>query len=131
MIKTTIQSGGGILDTHKNSQKKMNDLQHELYQFSNKVEDMYYTMRRELMDEIIAKEKDHIKEKNELYDIYNQLTEEDRIHFIKKKLPWHMTIFRKINCYSYGLQDTTIFLEVAVGKKRDICYVTLGLEDFK
>ena len=80
---------------------------------------------------MISKEKKHIETKNELYDIYDQLTEEDRIHFIKKKLPWHMTIFRTINCYSYGLRDTTIYLGVTVGKKREACYVTLGLEDFK
>ena len=83
---------------------------------------------KECKNEIIKDIKTHDTKKNEMYNLYEQLSnsEQRRINYIKNRLPWYVTIFRTIHSYEISLRDTSIFIGVSFGKEhKACCYIEL------
>lgn len=115
-----------------NSIEKMQSIQRSLLGLSDSIEDMYYKMRKELMDEIIDDKRKCIVQKNEMSNLYNKLSESHTMkqRWIKNKLPWYITAFHKINSYEISLRGTSIFIGVCFGNNHESsCYVEITPKD--
>ena len=80
------------------------------------------------MDEIIEDKKEYVIKKNEMYSLYEKISESDfmRMTWTKNKLPWYITRFCKITSTEMSLRDTSIFIGVNLGKScRPNCYVEI------
>ena len=95
---------------NRNSIERLKSIQLSLSELSNSLEETYFKMRQECKDEIIKDIKTHDTKKNEMYNLYEQLSnsEQRRINYIKNRLPWYVTIFRTMHSYEISLRDTSI-----------------------
>lgn len=84
------------------------------------------------MDEIIEDRKEHVTKKNEMYSLYEKISESNsmRITLIKNKLPWYIAKFCKISSTEMSLRGTSIFIGVNFGKSCEPnCYVEITPRD--
>lgn len=115
-----------------NSIERMQSIQSSLLGLSDSLEDMYYKMRKELMDEIFDEKRKLIVQKNEMSNLYDKLSDSHkmRLIWIKNKLPWYITAFHKVNSYEISLRETSIFIGVCFGKSHESsCYVEITPKD--
>ena len=113
---------------NRNSIERLKSIQLSLSELSNSLEETYFKMRQECKDEIIKDIKTHDTKKDEMRNLYEQLSnsEQRRINWIKNRLPWYVTIFRTIHSYEISLIDTSIFIGVSFGKEhKACCYIKL------
>ena len=116
----------------RNSYKRLKSIQTSLSELSNSLEEQYYKMRQECMDEIIEDKKEQTIKKNEMYLLYEKILDSDsmRMTWIKNKLPWYITRFCKITSTEMSLRDTSIFIGVNFGKSCEPnCYVEITPRD--
>ena len=118
---------------NRNSYERMKSIQASLSELSNNLEEQYCKMRQECMDEIIEDRKEQVTKKNEMYSLYEKISESDsmRMTWIKNKLPWYITKFCKISSTEVvSLRDTSIFIGVNFGKScKPNCYVEITPRD--
>ncbi len=115
-----------------NSIERIHSIQSSLLGLSDSLEDMYYKMRKELMDEIFDEKRKFIVQKNEMSNLYEKLSDSHkmRLIWIKNKLPWYITAFHKVNSYEMSLRETSIFIGVCFGKSHESsCYVEITAKD--
>ena len=116
----------------RNSYERLKSVQTSLSELSNSLEEQYYKMRQECMDEIIEDKKERTIKKNEMYLLYEKILDSDsmRMTWIKNKLPWYITRFCKITSTEMSLIDTSIFIGVNFGKScKPNCYVEITPRD--
>lgn len=117
---------------NNNSIERMQSIQQSLRGLSDSIEDMYYKMRKELMDEIINDKQKYAGQKNEMSDLYDELSESQamRLRWIKNKLPWYITAFHKVDSYEVSLLGTSVFIGVCFGSSHESsCYIEITPKD--
>lgn len=117
---------------NRNSYERLKSIQTSLSELSKSLDEQYRKMRQECMDEIIEDKKEYVTKKNEMYSLYEKISESDsmRMTWIKNKLPWYITRFCKITSTEMSLRDTSIFIGVNFGKScRPNCYVEITPKD--
>lgn len=117
---------------NRNSIEWIRSIQCSLSELSNSLEDVYFKMRKECVDEIVGDIRRHELQKNEISNLYDELSksEQRRIRLIKNRLPWHVTLFRTIRSYEISLRDTSIFIGVSFGKSQEsCCYIEFTPKD--
>lgn len=110
----------------------LQEIQCSLNEFSDSLEDMYYKIRKECMDEVVGSVRRYKTQKNEMLNLYKQLlkSEQRRISWIKSRLPWYITKFNNIRSYEISLRDTSIFIGVSFRKNtKSCCYIELTPKD--
>lgn len=113
---------------NRNSYERLKSVQTSLSELSNSLGELYCEIRQECMDEIIEDRKEYVTKKNEMYSLYEKISESDSIKmtWIKNKLPWYITRFCKITSTEISLRDTSIFIGVNFGKScRPNCYIEI------
>lgn len=118
------------------SYERLKSIQASLSELSKSLDEQYCKMRQECMqecmNEIIEDRKEYVTKKNEMYSLYEKISESDsmRMTWIKNKLPWYITKFCKISSTEMSLRDTSIFIGVNFGKScRPSCYVEITPRD--
>lgn len=117
---------------NRNSYERMKSIQTSLSELSNSLDEQYCKMRQECMDEIVEDRKEYVTKKNEMYSLYEKISESNsmRMTWIKNKLPWYITKFCKISSTEISLRDTSIFIGVNFGKScKSNCYVEITPRD--
>lgn len=113
---------------NRNSYERLKSIQTLLSELSNSLEENYYKMRQECMDEITEDKKEYATKKNEMYLLYEKISKNNsmRMTWIKNKLPWYITKFCKISSTEISLRDTSIFIGVNFGKSCEPnCYIEI------
>ena len=113
---------------NRNSYERLKSIQTSLSELSNSLEENYYKMRQECMDEITEDKKEYATKKNEMYLLYEKISKNNsmRMTWIKNKLPWYITEFCKISSTEISLRDTSIFIGVNFGKSCEPnCYIEI------
>lgn len=115
----------------KNSNQYKNELKEKLIDIANNIDDVYYTLEKELHTEITKKqEKKEIMTKgaNDLFDKLNY-TICDKI--LKKKLPLRVRLFNNIKCMGYAVtQRNQIEIEFAFNDRFGTRFcIELGLQE--
>lgn len=108
------------------------DIQSTLSELSDSIEDTYYAMRKEIMDEVIENKREYLTKKNEMSSLFDKLSTSNamKMKWIKNKLPWYITKFHKISSYEISLRDTSIFIGVCFGKSNESsCYIEITPKD--
>lgn len=114
------------------SYERLKSIQASLSELSKSLDEQYCKMRQECMNEIIKDRKEYVTKKNEMYSLYEKISESNsmRMTWIKNKLPWYITKFCKISSTEMSLRDTSIFIGVNFGKScRPSCYVEITPRD--
>lgn len=102
------------------AEKRMRDLQHNLYQFSNELEDIYYQMKKEVSKET-TDHKEYVENYNKKLDKYYNETSNSKFEkMIYKKLPLIFRIF-KVNIYIHGKRLDTKDSCIRVNYSFDRC----------
>lgn len=117
---------------NRNSYERLKSIQTSLSELSKSLDEQYCKMRQECMDEIIEDRKEHVIKKNEMYSLYEKISESNsmRITLIKNKLPWYIAKFCKISSTEMSLRGTSIFIGVNFGKSCEPnCYVEITPRD--
>lgn len=117
---------------NNNSIERMQSIQQSLRGLSDSIEDMYYKMHKELMDEIINDKQKYAGQRNEMSDLYDKLSESQamRLRWIKNKLPWYITAFHKVDSYEVSLLGTSVFIGVCFGNSHESsCYIEITPKD--
>lgn len=117
---------------NRNSYERLKSIQTSLAELSKSLDEQYCKMRQECMDEIIEDRKEHVTKKNEMYSLYEKISESNtmRMTWIKNKLPWYITKFCKISSTEMSLRGTSIFIGVNFGKSCEPnCYVEITPRD--
>lgn len=117
---------------NRNSYERLKNIQTSLSELSKSLDEQYCKMRQECMDEIIEDRKEHVTKKNEMYSLYEKISESNsmRITLIKNKLPWYIAKFCKISSTEMSLRGTSIFIGVNFGKSCEPnCYVEITPRD--
>lgn len=117
---------------NRNSYERLKSIQTSLSELSKSLDEQYCKMRQECMDEIIEDRKEHVTKKNEMYSLYEKISESNsmRITLIKNKLPWYIAKFCKISSTEMSLRGTSIFIGVNFGKSCEPnCYVEITPRD--
>jgi hypothetical protein len=117
---------------NRNSYERLKSIQTSLAELSKSLDEQYCKMRQECMDEIIEDRKEHVTKKNEMYSLYEKISESNsmRITLIKNKLPWYIAKFCKISSTEMSLRGTSIFIGVNFGKSCEPnCYVEITPRD--
>lgn len=117
---------------NRNSYERLKSIQASLSELSKSLDEQYYKMRQECMDEIIEDKKEHVTKKNEMCSLYEKISESNsmRMTWIKNKLPWYITKFCKISSTEMSLRGTSIFIGVNFGKSCEPnCYVEIAPRD--
>lgn len=117
---------------NRNSYERLKSIQTSLSELSNSLEENYYKMYQECMDEITEDKKEYATKKNEMYLLYEKISKNNsmRMTWIKNKLPWYITKFCKISSTEISLRDTSIFIGVNFGKScKPNCYVEITPRD--
>lgn len=55
------------------SRDTLGNIQKSLSELSDNLEDVYYKIRKECVEELIEDKRKHITQKNEMYDLYQKL----------------------------------------------------------
>lgn len=102
---------------NKKSYERMKAFQKSLMELSNEVEDQYLKMRKECIEEIVLKEEEKIVQKNDMYNLYDKLTENHslRMIYIRNHLPWYLKLL-KVNSTEMKLYGSSLFIGVNLGK---------------
>lgn len=117
---------------NRNSYERLKSIQTSLSELSKSLDEQYCKMRQECMDEIIEDRKEYVTKKNEMYSLYEKISESNsmRITLIKNKLPWYIAKFCKISSTEMSLRGTSIFIGVNFGKSCEPnCYVEITPRD--
>lgn len=117
---------------NRNSYERLKSIQTSLAELSKSLDEQYCKMRQECMDEIIEDRKEYVTKKNEMYSLYEKISESNsmRITLIKNKLPWYIAKFCKISSTEMSLRGTSIFIGVNFGKSCEPnCYVEITPRD--
>lgn len=117
---------------NRNSYERLKSIQTSLSELSKSLDEQYCKMRQECMDEIIEDRKEYVTKKNEMYSLYEKISESNsmRITMIKNKLPWYIAKFCKISSTEMSLRGTSIFIGVNFGKScKPNCYVEITPRD--
>lgn len=117
---------------NRNSYERLKSIQTSLSELSKSLDEQYCKMRQECMDEIIEDRKEYVTKKNEMYSLYEKISESNsmRITMIKNKLPWYIAKFCKISSTEMSLRGTSIFIGVNFGKSCEPnCYVEITPRD--
>lgn len=117
---------------NRSSYERLKSIQTSLAELSKSLDEQYCKMRQECMDEIIEDRKEHVTKKNEMYSLYEKISESNsmRITLIKNKLPWYIAKFCKISSTEMSLRGTSIFIGVNFGKSCEPnCYVEITPRD--
>ena len=98
---------------NRNSYERLKSIQTSLSELSNSLEENYYKMCQECMDEITEDKREYETKKNEMYSLYEKISDSDsmRMTWIKNKLPWYIIKFCKITSTEISLRDTSIFIK--------------------
>lgn len=119
---------------NRNSYERLKSIQTSLSELSKSLDEQYCKMRQECMDEIIEDRKEYVTKKNEMYSLYEKISESNsmRITMIKNKLPWYIAKFCKISSTEMSLRGTSIFIGVNFGKScNPNCYVEITPRDIE
>ena len=84
------------------------------------------------MREIVNDKQKYVTQKNEMYSLYEKISESNsmRMTWIKNKLPWYITKFCKISSTEMELRSTDIFIGVNFGKSKSAnCYIKITPRD--
>lgn len=114
------------------SYEQLKNIQEQLTSLSDSLGNMYGAMRNECMKEIVDDKQKYVTQKNEMYSLYEKISESDsmRMTWIKNKLPWYITKFCKISSTEISLRDTSILIGVNFGKSyRPNCYIEITPRD--
>ena len=87
-----------------------NQLQKLLSNASDGVDNIYYSLKSELQDEILGekvKREQVDKETKELYDLLNKYICEK---IIRKKLPWKIRLLNKVNYRGMGIKSSGLIM---------------------
>lgn len=117
---------------NRNSYERLKSIQTSLSELSNSLEENYYKMCQECMDEITEDKREYETKKNEMYSLYEKISDSDsmRMTWIKNKLPWYIIKFCKITSTEISLRDTSIFIGVNFGKSCiPHCYIEITPKD--
>lgn len=117
---------------NRNSYERLKSIQASLSELSKSLDEQYCKMRQECMDEIIEDRKEYVTKKNEMYSLYEKISESDsmRMTWIKNKLPWYITKFCKISSTEMELRNTDILIGVNIGKSKSTnCYIKITPRD--
>ena len=117
---------------NRNSYERLKSIQTSLSELSKGLDEQYYEIRQECMNEIIEDRKECVTKKNEMYLLYEKISESNsmRMTWIKNKLPWYITKFCKISSTEVSLRDTSIFIGVNFGKScSPNCYIEITPRD--
>lgn len=88
---------------NRNSYERLKSIQTSLSELSNSLEENYYKMCQECMDEITEDKREYETKKNEMYSLYEKISDSDsmRMTWIKNKLPWYIINFVKLQVQKY------------------------------
>ena len=117
---------------NRNSYERLKSIQTSLSELSNSLDEQYCKMRQECMDDIIEDRKEHVTKKDEMFSLYEKISESNtmRMTWIKNKLPWYITKFCKISSTEMSLRGTSIFIGVNFGKSCEPnCYIEITPRD--
>jgi Skp family chaperone for outer membrane proteins len=88
---------------NKNSHMHKNEIKDKLISIKDDIDDMYYTLEKELREEIIqGKNKKEIETK-EANEVFKKLNREICSKILKNKLPMRVKLFNKIECMGFGV----------------------------
>ena len=81
----------------RNSYERLKSIQTSLIELSNSLDEQYCKMYQECRDEIINDRREYETKKNEMYSLYEKISDSDsmRMTWIKNKLPWYIIKFCK------------------------------------
>ena len=117
---------------NRNSYERLKSIQASLSELSKSLDEQYYKMRQECINEIIEDRKEYVTKKNEMYSLYEKISKSDsmKMTWIKNKLPWYITKFCKISSTEISLRETSILIGVNFGKSyRPNCYIEITPRD--
>lgn len=117
---------------NRNSYERLKSIQTSLSELSNSLEENYYKMCQECMDEITEDKREYETKKNEMYSLYEKISDSYsmRMTWIKNKLPWYIIKFCKITSTEISLRGTSIFIGVNFGKSCiPHCYIKITPKD--
>lgn len=117
---------------NRNSYERLKSIQTSLSELSKGLDEQYYKMYQECRDEIINDRREYETKKNEMYSLYEKISDSDsmRMTWIKNKLPWYIIKFCKITSTETALKGTSIFIGVNFGKScRPNCYIEITPRD--
>ena len=118
--------------SQKNSFERLENIQNQLSKLSNNLEEEYWLIRKECMEELEKDQKDKIIQKNEMYLLYQKLENNMpmRLRWVNNKLPWYITKFLKITSTEISLVNDSIYIGVNFGKCVFAnCYVKITPSD--
>lgn len=116
----------------KNSYEHLKSIQKSLIELGNSLEEQYILIKKECMDEVIDKVREHETQHSEMSALYNKIENDYmmRMAWIRNKLPWYITCFFKITSTEMILKGTSIFIGVNFGKScRSHCYIEITPKD--
>ena len=85
------------------SEELKKDLKNKLNLISNDFDELYYSIRRELEQEILNRKEKIEKIKLETNEVYDELTIEKCIDLIKSRLPLRVKLFNKVKYGGKGI----------------------------
>lgn len=85
------------------SYKQIKQLEKELEVFKNKLENVYWSCKDELQQEIIKNDKQIKIDTKEANELWKELDYNKCTYIIKKILPFKIRLFNKITCCGYGV----------------------------
>jgi hypothetical protein len=112
--------------------EQIQNIQKSLEDISNNLEETYFKMRKECMDEISNYVKEKETKKSEMSNLFDILSDSEdiKMRWIKNKLPWYITKFHKISSHEMSLRDESIFIGVCFGSRsRSNCYIEITPTD--
>jgi hypothetical protein len=92
------------------SREGLNKVQKSLSNIKDEIDDIYYSLRSELTEEIIADKIKQEKINKETNDIYDKLTKEICVKLVKKKLPLSVKLFNNIKWAGQGVKGNGLIL---------------------
>lgn len=116
---------------NKNSSQYKNELKEKLIDIANNIDDVYYTLEKELHAEITKKqEKKEIMTKG-ANDIFDKLSYTICDKILKKKLPLRVRLFNNIKCTGYAVTPRNqIEIEFAFNDRFGTRFrIELGLQE--
>jgi hypothetical protein len=81
------------------------DIKKRMLSIADDIDTIYYTLEKELREEIIESKNKQEIETKEANKVFNKLNREICLKILKKKLPIRVRLFNKIECMGFGVTE--------------------------
>lgn len=116
---------------NKESYSHKEDIKKRMLSIKDDIDDMYYTLEKELREEILESKNKKEIETKEANEVFKKLDYEICNKILKKKLPIRVRVFNNFKCMGFGVtQYNNIEINFCLNDKYSIRYkIQLGLPE--